>query len=881
MKIRNLAFILITALFFFGSFAYADLPVQSNLMAWYSVDSFSGSSGGELINVWTNRTGNSDLDLTILGSVSPVFATTGFNGGPSVHFSTNTPMGTVTGIGLTGDPEFTVVFVGTVTALSGHTYTHPWAWGDGSGETGHEGGAADFEIETTGAGPRVDFATGYSWDATTPDGSFSGLLGQPVIVSYVKSPGPLNSTTRISINGTSQPITGSGNVPSIVDTPFHIGPTYAQYGAQSPTMDVAEVIIYNRVLIDTEIEELETYLCRKYGLSFCGVEEQCTPVTSGIVSWWPGDGDFADIQDGNDGISAGGVSFTTGKVDQAFYFNANLSNSFITIPDSQNLLPATNKLTIHAWIKPTFGPQNGLDTILAKRDGCISADLSYHLDVVKNRGVRPVGQISFVLGNSTCEWVIEAHSGYKVVPDDGKFHHVAGTYDGSVMKVYLDGKPVGQNSRSGSLCATTSSAFISRHGGTCGVVSWAAIDEISFHDRALSAEEIQAIFSVGSAGNCKLLDSDGDGIHDDEDNCPNIPNVEQLDSDLDGIGDDCDPDDDNDGVFDTSDNCLFMPNPDQEDNDMDFMGDACDYDDDNDGVSDITDNCPFVANTDQSDIDSDGLGDLCDSDPDGDGFVEDDNCPYTPNLLQEDNDNDGLGDVCDYDDDNDRNADVNDNCPLTANAEQDDLDGDNIGDACDIDIDGDGIVNNTDNCPLVSNVGQDDTDLDGFGDYCDDDDDSDGVLDNEDNCSLMFNPDQSDMDEDGQGDACDGDFDGDGLNNEVDNCPLIANGDQNDWDGDSLGDVCDNDIDGDGVFNDYDECDFTPVGEVIDPSSGCAIEELAPCASPRGTTETWKNHGQYVSTLAKTANSFLKDGLITEEEKDAIMSEGANSDCGK
>ena len=175
-----------------------------------------------------------------------------------------------------------------------------------------------------------------------------------------------------------------------------------------------------------------------------------------------------------------------------------------------------------------------------------------------------------------------------------------------------------------------------------------------------------------------------------------------------------------------------------------------------------------------------------------------------------------VGDVCDDDDDNDGIADVDDNCPLTDNPDQADLDGDNIGDACDIDIDGDGIDNDVDNCPMVANVGQNDTDLDGHGDACDDDDDNDGVL----------------------------------------------------------------DIDDAGVPNDIDECDFTPLGEVIEPSTGCAIEELVPCEGPRGTTEDWKNHGKYVSTLAKTLNSFVEEGLITEEEKDAIMSEGASSDCG-
>jgi uncharacterized delta-60 repeat protein len=129
------------------------------------------------------------------------------------------------------------------------------------------------------------------------------------------------------------------------------------------------------------------------------------------------------------------------------------------------------------------------------------------------------------------------------------------------------------------------------------------------------------------------------------------------------------------------------------------------------------------------------------------------------------------------------------------------------------------------------------------------------------------------------------DVDNDNVLDLDDNCQFVANPDQSDFDGDGLGDVCDadpdgDDIDDDGVPNDIDECDFTPLGEVIEPSTGCAIEELVPCEGPRGTTEDWKNHGKYVSTLAKTLNSFVEEGLITEEEKDAIMSEGASSDCG-
>lgn len=47
-------------------------------------------------------------------------------------------------------------------------------------------------------------------------------------------------------------------------------------------------------------------------------------------------------------------------------------------------------------------------------------------------------------------------------------------------------------------------------------------------------------------------DRDGDGVRDENDNCPFTSNEDQADSDEDGDGDACDPDADSDGVFDSA-----------------------------------------------------------------------------------------------------------------------------------------------------------------------------------------------------------------------------------------------------------------------------------------------------------------------------------------
>ena len=84
-------------------------------------------------------------------------------------------------------------------------------------------------------------------------------------------------------------------------------------------------------------------------------------------------------------------------------------------------------------------------------------------------------------------------------------------------------------------------------------------------------------------------DADGDGVLDNDDNCPTVYNPGQANSDGDAFGDVCD-------------NCPQTANNDQLNADGDDFGDACD-------------NCPQTVNDDQLNADGDDFGDACDKCP--------------------------------------------------------------------------------------------------------------------------------------------------------------------------------------------------------------------------------------------------------------------------
>ena len=190
----------------------------------------------------------------------------------------------------------------------------------------------------------------------------------------------------------------------------------------------------------------------------------------------------------------------------------------------------------------------------------------------------------------------------------------------------------------------------------------------------------------------KVKDDDQDGIENKYDECKNTPEG----CDVDSVG--CAIDTDGDGVVDCEDKC---PNVKGE-----KMFDGC-PDTDADGVQDSEDLCPkvkgSVADKGCPDTDGDGLTDNLDKCPNTPGLLENEGCPAN------DKDRDGVADEVDKcpevfglaefdgcpDSDGDGIPNSLDKCPNTA--------GSAAGEGCP-DSDGDGVYDHKDVCPTVAGV---------------------------------------------------------------------------------------------------------------------------------------------------------------------------------
>lgn len=207
----------------------------------------------------------------------------------------------------------------------------------------------------------------------------------------------------------------------------------------------------------------------------------------GLVSRWPLDGNVADAQGPNDGTLSGTTEFVAGIIGQGLAFFGPSSPAQMNA--SGTGIDQATRVTLATWVK--LGANNAGTGIqrfvtLGNEKAVLRLDQSYE----------PNGTI-----NSLHFYAINGSGTGAYAPgvlsQRDCFYHVAGTYDGSDIRLYLNGILQATQPYTAGLGTGNGVVFSSTGEMLDGV-----LDDVHIYDRALSDNEIAALATTSSTAVC-------------------------------------------------------------------------------------------------------------------------------------------------------------------------------------------------------------------------------------------------------------------------------------------------------------------------------------------------------------------------------------------
>ena len=265
-------------------------------------------------------------------------------------------------------------------------------------------------------------------EALTLTNGFTVVAGTPVLTQVNPNTGQQGlSNLAVAISGQFTHF-----VQGTTTAAFGAGITVASLTVNSATSATAVLNIDSAAAIGARSVTLTTNAeVATLGNGFMVTAPVCVPPPSGLVGWWPGDGNANDIIGGNNGTLVNGATFGQGEVGQAFSFNG--VSSFVDLGNPANL-HITGPITIDAWVKPNPGGR-----------GAIFSQMS---------SSKNLGEVELrITGNSTgytpgtFAWfrrTSQGSAGVEVVTTGtlavaGSWQHVAAVFDGSNYLIYVNG----------------------------------------------------------------------------------------------------------------------------------------------------------------------------------------------------------------------------------------------------------------------------------------------------------------------------------------------------------------------------------------------------------------------------------------------------------
>ena len=206
----------------------------------------------------------------------------------------------------------------------------------------------------------------------------------------------------------------------------------------------------------------------------------------GRVAAWNGASSGTTILDavGDNHGELIGATIAPGRIGQAFSFDG--VDDYLEVPDSDALDQpgVTDRVTLSAWVNWSGGP--GFQPVVRKIVDPLAAPWdAYGLELFEE------GRFFFRISDGANQIFLGSDTDTRLTP--GRWQHIAGTYDGTTQRLFLDGEQVAQKTIAVDIVVTTGPLRMGSEAPGSDNHYAGLIDDVAVYDRALSEQEVRYV----------------------------------------------------------------------------------------------------------------------------------------------------------------------------------------------------------------------------------------------------------------------------------------------------------------------------------------------------------------------------------------------------
>jgi len=204
------------------------------------------------------------------------------------------------------------------------------------------------------------------------------------------------------------------------------------------------------------------------------------PVDAALIALYELDGNAIDSVGTNHGSECGGPSYVSGVFGQAISLDG--AGDYVDC-GNDSVFDITDEITIAAWVNINTVPGDWT-AIVAKGDS------AWRLSTNE-------GEYRFHFAICGSPWVNLVGGSIEVA--SGEWHHVCGTYDGEMIRLYVDGVLDANKVCTDEIPTNSYNVYIGENSETTGRCWDGLIDDVAIFGHALNANEIARLRDLGGA----------------------------------------------------------------------------------------------------------------------------------------------------------------------------------------------------------------------------------------------------------------------------------------------------------------------------------------------------------------------------------------------